>query len=307
MTLTATEQQALDDIAAATARGEDPFGDNDDTTQTASSTSNDAENGSATTNTDTSIDSADSPSDKPTDESSNSIDEATLNAIANDELPVDADPLRFNAQVPTDYKTARSTLLAEKAEAMEKLMSGEIDAKEYAGIEAKVMDGLEDLSAQRIRAETLIEANAQTAAKSQGDAIQALIMRAKDEVPYATDAKAQKQFDMALKLQLDDADNAGKPFAHAVNEAHKVVLALRGITEKPVGKTKEQLDAQANAAAEARKPNGNAPVTLRNIPAASVSNTGGSITDQLARLSGQEYEAAYAKLTPAQRASLLED
>lgn len=290
MTLTAAEQKTLDDIAAAQARGEDPFGDDDNSTDTGADDAN-----TNTADTPTGEANADGTGEGEGGTAGDPIDEATLNAIANDDPAIAADPLQFNVQAPADYKTARAALLAEKAEAMGKLMDGELDAKEYAAIETRVMDGLEDLSAQRIRAETLQEANAQTAANAQGAAIQALIVRAKDEVPYATDTKAQKQFDMALKLQLDEPDNAGKPFGHVVNEAHKVVLAMRGIQAKPA------------AAAAPRKAEGDAPMTLRSIPAAATPNTGGSITDQLARLKGQEYEAAYAKLTPAQRAAMLED
>jgi hypothetical protein len=188
-------------------------------------------------------------------------------------------------------------LLAEKSEAMAKMMNGEIDSSEYAAIESRVMDSLEDLSAQRIRAETLQELNAQSAAKTQTQVIQQLVASAAADVPYATDAKAQRQFDMALQQVGADPDNAGKSFADLASDAHKVVMALRGITPKTT----------PEAAAEARKPQGQAPVTLRGIPAASTANTGGNLIEQLSRLKGPEYEAAYNKLTPAQKAEMLDD
>ena len=305
MTLTTAEQKALDEIAAAQARGEDPFGDNDDATTTTAETTEEAstgtDNGTAEAVTaevvagDEGVGTGEGKSEVG--KADDFASEAELTAIANDDPPAGADPLQFNVQAPSDYKATRAALLAERAEALEKMMGGEMEAKEYAAIEARVMDGLEDLSAQRIRAETLLEANAQSLAQVQQAAISALIVKAKDDVPYATDAKAQRQFDMALNAVTTDPDNAGKPFAHLVNEAHKVVMALRGVQAKP-----------ATAAAPApRKPEGAAPVTLRSIPAAATPNTGGSITDQLARLSGQEYEAACAKLTPAQRAAMLDE
>lgn len=294
---TAAEQQVLADIAAAEARGEDVFGDEDtstttDTGDTAGTGEGQANEGQAGEG---SHEGQGQPEGEGTGEATgDQVDEATLQAIANGTPEVGPDPLQFNAQVPNDYKATRAALLAEKNEAFGKMMEGELDAKEYAAIESRVMDSLEDLSAQRIRAETLMEANAQTQAQAQRAAISALIVKAKDEVAYATDPKARLQFDMALTAVGTDPDNAGKPFAHLVNEAHKVVMALRGMQAKP--ETPGQ-----------RKPGGNAPVTLRSIPAAQTPNTGGSITDQLARLSGQEYEAAYAKLTPQQRAAMLDD
>ena len=62
----------------------------------------------------------------------------------------------------------------------------------------------------------------------------------------------------------------------------------------------------AKAPASDRKPAGDVPVTLRSLPSASTPNTGGVI-EQIARLKGPAYEAAYAKLTPAQQAALLDE
>jgi hypothetical protein len=275
MTL-AAEQAIIDQTNAAIAAGQDPFGDDEDLTATPTA-----------------------PAGEPA--SDPGEDAAALEAIANGDdapaAPTQADPLNFNVNAPADYKTGRSTLLAEKAEAMAKLMNGEIDTTEYAAIESRVMDSLEDLSAQRIRADTLQELNTQSAAQSQAAVIQSLIARTKEDVPYATDAKAQRQFDMALGSLGADPDMAGKPFAELASEAHRVVMALRGVTPKTTAE-------QAHAA---RLPKGQAPVTLRSLPSASTSNTGGNMEEQLSRLSGQEYEAAYAKLTPQQRASMLDD
>lgn len=221
------------------------------------------------------------------------VDLAALEEIANPKPIEAADPLQFNVQVPQDYKTARAALLAEKNEAFEKVMEGELDAKEYAAIEARVMDSLEDLSVQRIRAETLLEANAQTSAQAQQAVISALIVKAKDEVPYATDTKAQKQFDKALALEMDDPDNAGKPFAHLVSEAHKAVLAKRGVQEKP---------AAQNKAPDRKAPE--VPVTLGGLP-----NAGGSgeksVTQVLAGLSGPDFDKAFDALPKDQQQKYL--
>ena len=91
-------------------------------------------------------------------------------------------------------------------------------------------------------------------------------------------------------------DNAGKDFADLIEDAHKMVKAMRGV----------QTPAKAAAPAQERKPAGDAPVTLRSLPSASTPNTGGVI-EQIARLKGPAYEAAYAKLTPAQQAALLDE
>jgi hypothetical protein len=292
MTITAAEQTIIEHTNVAIAAGEDPFGDEDgfEATATTAPANDQAAAG----------DTAGEGTDNQIADDTN-VDAAALEAIANsDDAPaqaVVADPLNFNVNAPADYKATRTTLLAEKAEAMGKLMNGEIDTTEYAAIESRVMDTLEDLSAQRIRSETLQELNTQSAAQSQSSVINSLIARTAAEVPYATEAKAQRQFDMALSSLSADPDMAGKPFADLASEAHRVVMALRGLTPKTT----------AAEAASARLPKGQAPVTLRSLPNASTSNTGGNMVDQLSRLSGQDYEAAYNKLTPSQKASMLDE
>lgn len=220
------------------------------------------------------------------------VDLEALEAIANGDAPLGADPLQFHAQVPTDYKTARSALLAEKTDAMGKLMDGEIDAAAYAAVETRVMDALEDLSAQRIRAETLLEANAQTAASAQQAAISALIVRAKDEVAYATDPKAQKRFDMELRMQLEDPANAGKPFAHAVNEAHKMVLATLGRTQPAAPNTPPKRDVPA------------VPVTLSGLPNAGTSGEK-TVAQVLSGLTGPDFDKAFDALPKDQQQKYL--
>ena len=312
----AAEKAIIEQTQAAIAAGEDPFGDNEGFETTTVTNENvqtaDAAAADNTPGTDpTGGDGADSQNGS---EVHLDLDAAALEAIANggDEspvLPMVADPLNFNVNAPADYKTARAALVAEETEAFAKVMGGEIDATEYAAIKARVMDGLEELSAQRIRAETLQEVNTQSAAQSQAAVIQALITRASraNELNYAADEDGRIQFDRALSIVAAEPKMAGKPFSELVNEAHRTVLALRGISEKTANKTAEQKAAEATAADAARRPAGSPPITLRGLPSAATANTGGSITDQLARLSGQDYQTAFAKLTPAQRASLLDE
>jgi hypothetical protein len=301
----AAEQAIIEQTNKAIAAGEDPFGDEDGFEVTTTNTDQAAidevaERTAAEAASAADDDAAGDGADKT------NVDAAEPDAIANgDDAPAVttvADPLNFNVSAPADYKTARAALVAEETEAFAKLMGGEMDSAEYAAIKSRVLDSLEDLSAQRIRAETLQELNTQSAAKTQTQVIQQLVARTAAEVPYATDDKAQRQFDMALQQVGADPDNAGKSFADLASEAHKVVLALRGIS-KPTG-TPQKTAAEIAAA---RLPEGKAPVTLRGIPPAATANTGGNIIETLSRLSGQEYEAAYAKLTPQQRASMLDD
>ena len=277
MSKTQEETQVLADIEATKARGEDPFGDDDQ------DESEDTSGNIAT------------PTDEVVIDKTAETDPETPDDVTDE--PASDLPTAYKTEMPADYKDQRTGLVKEKAVLMKKLMDGEMDADEFAAEESRISDALEDLTAQRIRAETLQEANVQTHAAYQQREIQKLIRTSKAEVDYATDAKAQRQFDTALNLVGQDPDNAGKDYADLIGEAHKVVMALRGVTSK---------GAQVEQAIKSRIPEGKPPVTLRNLPSASTPNANGDMLDQLGRLKGAAYEDAYARLSPSQKRSLLD-
>jgi len=234
----------------------------------------------------------------------------------------------YQTELPADYQEQRGVLLKEKALAMKKLIDGELDLEAFSAIESRVSNALEDLTAQRIRSETLSEANVQNQQAMQQSEIRRLIARAKADVDYSKDTKAQKSFDVVLRTLQADPDNAALEFGDLVDEAHRVVLALRG------GVGKVQVDPAVAAAVVAsavkeakvvkaatpaapvavasekvpdRQPAEKAPVTLRGLPVASTPNSNGDVIEQMSRLSGQAYQDAFAKLSPQQRRSLVDE
>ena len=245
----------------------------------------------------------------------------------------------YQTELPADYQAQRSVLLKEKSLAMKKLIDGELDLEAFSVIEARVSNALEDLTAQRIRSETLSEANMQNQQAMQQSEIRRLIARAKADVDYSKDTKAQKNFDVALRTLQADPDNAALEFGDLVDEAHRVVLALRG----GVGKVQVELAAAAAAVAASavtapgvadpavkdvkvvktampvasvavarekvpdRQLAEKAPVTLRGLPVASTPNSNGDVIEQMSRLSGQAYQDAFAKLSPQQRRTLVDE
>lgn len=279
--MTPEDQKALDAIAAAEAAGQDPFGDDEPLTTEDAAPEEAPE--------------AEAAADATAAEAVQAeADPAPAAASTEAAIPEAAELPTYKAEVPQDYKAQRAELMKAKADAMKKLMDGEIDAEAYAAEDARVSEALEDLAAARIRAETLQEANAQSQQAYQARAIQRLIANTKSEVDYAADLNAQKQFDTSLQVLAAQPDNAGKDFADLIEDAHKMVKAMRGIAQAP------------KQPAADRRSAGDVPVTLRSLPSASTPNTGGVI-EQIARLKGPAYEAAYAKLTPAQQAALLDE
>ena len=237
----------------------------------------------------------------------------------------------YQTELPADYQEQRGVLLKEKSLAMKKLIDGELDLEAFSVIESRVSNALEDLTAQRIRSETLSEANVQNQQAMQQSEIRRLIARAKADVDYSKDTKAQKSFDVVLRTLQADPDNAALEFGDLVDEAHRVVLALRGGVGKvqvdpavaaaavpvfaPAVKETKAVKAVTPVAPVAaalekvpdRQPAEKAPVTLRGLPVASTPNSNGDVIEQMSRLSGQAYQDAFAKLSPQQRRSLVDE
>jgi len=118
-----------------------------------------------------------------------------------------------------------------------------------------------------------------------------------------------------------------------VDEAHRVVLALRGgvgkvqvepavaaavvapavtspaVKDAKVVKVATHVSPVAAALEKVpdRQPVEKAPVTLRGLPVASTPNSNGDVIEQMSRLSGQAYQDAFAKLSPQQRRSLVDE
>jgi hypothetical protein len=293
MSMTPEEQKTLAAIEAAKAAGQDPFGDDEPMGQ-----EDDAPAEAAVAVAEAQPDAGETPATGAQEEvaatdatSPNPGEQADKVAptVAQDT----EQPMQYQAEVPADYPAKRAELVKAKADAMRKLLNGEVDADEFAAEDARISGELEELSAARIRAETLQDANRQASVLYQQQALKRLVTKVKGDVDYAADESARKQFDTALKVLAADGD--GRDFADLIDEAHAIVSARRGIATSKA----------PQATPATRKPDGTPPVTLRGIPSASTPNTG-SVVDQLARLKGPAYEAAYARLTPAQKASLLD-
>ena len=297
---TLAEAEVLDATAAAIAAGADPFGDEVDTAgagedAAAGTDADDETDDAGTAAADTKGDPADGDGDQA---ATLPLEAETVVAAAEDPAPAPAAAPRYNAGDPADFKTQRTELTTEKAKALKDLMEGVIEPDAYSAIVDAVDDKLDALTVRR----TLHEANVQTEQQTQGNALDSLMAAAKKagEVDYGADPKAAKQFDAAMAMLAEPGDT--RSYAEQVAEAHKAVLAIRGV--KPAA---AQAAAAAPALAATPRENGKGPMTLRNVPAAATPNTGGGWQEQLASLSGQDYEAAFARLTPAQQVQMRGD
>lgn len=204
-------------------------------------------------------------------------------------------PQTYRADMPADLAAKRTELLAAKAEAMKQLMDGVIDAEKYADEEFRISEELEGITLARARAETLAEVNRQTAEVYQGNVISALVARTKTEIDYASDTDAQQTFDLALRLVASEPDAAGKDFAQIADEAHRMVMARRGVAPAA--------PSTAGRAAPDRTPP-KPPITLGGLPTAAASGTK-SISEVAGRLAGDDLEKAFDALSDSDLKKLM--
>lgn len=204
-------------------------------------------------------------------------------------------PQTYRADMPTDLAAKRAELLGSKAEAMKQLMDGVIDAEAYGAEESRISEELEAITLARARAETLAEVNRQTAEGYQGNVINALVARTKAEIDYVSDTDAQQTFDRALRLVASEPDAAGKDFAQIADEAHRMVLARRGVAPAAPSTT-------GRAAPDRTPPK--PPITLGGLPTAATSGTK-SISEVAGRLTGDDLEQAFDALPDADLKKLM--
>lgn len=299
--LSPAEAEALKSIEAAEAAGGDPFGDLDEPTTDAQATTEAATETAADATTEQQAD--ETTTEAATDgEQAAAVDESVLNELA-DPLGINQPaPTAYKTEIPADLEAKRDTLMTEKAEALEKLMSGEIDAKQYATTEAKVQRELSALDRTIATAETLAAINAQSSGQYEGQVIAQIVENTKGVLDYTKDATAQKQFDAVMAGLRADPANATKNFGALAAEANKTVLAIRGLSLP--GADAPNAGAKTTTP-PARPPAGKLPPSLRNLPAAATPHTGGGVAEQMANLKGTAFEDSFAKLSPAQQAALL--
>lgn len=200
-----------------------------------------------------------------------------------------------------DYAAERKKLADAKAEVERKWGAGEEGCTdEWRLAELERIDAERDeLLIRHTRATTLREQNEQAEAQRRevyesvissevGKLLEAS-KKAGAAVPYASDKKAQAQFDNYLKAVETDPDAADLSPAQRVAEAHRLVMARRGIAAAPA-------PAPAPAAAPATQARREVPVTLSGLPNAGRESQDQDLLAELSTLSGEDYEMRLASL-----------
>ena len=151
----------------------------------------------------------------------------------------------------------------------------------------------------KVKADIASEMGEQTAEASWQDTINSFMAKTKKDegIDYRKDKAKEKDLDIFVKVLAAEDENADKPMAWFLSEAHRMVRAKHGIAAPAPttpGKTKRT------------PPVGQIPKTLAGVPGTDgPGDIGGDESQELDRLEGMELEDAVARLSPAARAKYL--
>lgn len=222
---------------------------------------------------------------------------AEVQAPAAETSTVDVPPLDLTP-LAEKYDQQQQGLDAERAEKFQKLMDGEIDAKEFATYDAQYMRARDALRDQK--------AFETSWHKTVHD------FRATNSVNGIDYFNNQEQLDsLDAWVKRMAVKHEGKPESFILAEAHKKVLVEFDIgapSAKPAPEPAKTVpEVKKVAPKTARTPKlDNIPPTLSGLPAAAPAASGdGGEFDHLAKLDGMAFERALAKMTPDQQARYL--
>ena len=205
-------------------------------------------------------------------------------------------PTPFKVDGPADYKAERQALRAEAAKVEEKWSNGYMTDEDRVSELARIEDARDDLLISHTRAETLRNANEQAAEKGMNDAVLAVLADAKKAgtVDYSADARAAKQFDQFLNMLANDPENYSKSSLELTRDAHRSVMALRGIAEKAAV---TPLVVPAPVAAQIPPARRDVPrVTLSGLPNAAPVGLEDTAMEKFSTLEGEDAEDYLASL-----------
>jgi hypothetical protein len=207
----------------------------------------------------------------------------------------------YEAKMPEDFKEQIDELAKKETELRDKFKAGDIELEEYDSERESILQQREALNSTRIKAEISAEMSQQSAVQVWQSQIAAMMDRAaKPEaggIDYRTDTAKQQDLDTFVKLLAEKPENEAKDGPWFLNEAHKRVMALHGITVKPPVTP----DLPGKNQVSRTPPIDAAPKTLAQVPGG---DGPGDVEGEFAHLDaleGEALESAIAKMSPAQR------
>jgi len=214
---------------------------------------------------------------------------------------------RYEAPLPADYDTKVQELAEREAELKRKFRSGEMEFDDFETQRAELLTERETLTIARTKAEISQEMTAQSAQQAWQSTVNEFLDKALKEgaVDYRKDSEKMEDLDQFVKSLAAKSTNADKPMDWFLQEAHRRVQALHGLTAPTPTLTPSPAPAQAGNKARRAPPIDAVPATLANVPGGDgPGDVEGEFADVLA-LDGMAYETAIARMSAAQRERFL--
>jgi hypothetical protein len=212
-----------------------------------------------------------------------------------------AESAGYHATLPEDYAANVDEVKAKRAELADQFKSGTIDFDSYNVHLAEVNAQAEALTIQRAKAEISQETSQQAAARQWNAAIGTTMDHAAavDGIDYRADEAKGKDLDAFVRALGNDQANADKSMQWFLDEAHKRVMALHGLTP---GKAAPGAPAVPAKPGPRKASLEGMPASLAQVPGADgPGDVSGDSFAHLDSLDGEALEQAIAKMTPAQR------
>lgn len=231
-------------------------------------------------------------------------DQSAAQASDDEEDDIDAAPV-YAASLPEDFEDRVKALNARTDEIAEKFKAGDISADEFISESNKISAERAELDGVRTEARIAARMNEQNAAHQWRRAVKGFMkeVKASEGIDYAGKPLLNGALDIKVKELAAAQENADKPASWFLKEAHRQVKEELGLGAAKKGEGGGQKKGE-----KARKPPTAAlPKTLAQVPGGDgPGDVGGDEFAELDRLTGEAYEMALAKLSPAQRQRYLE-
>lgn len=235
-------------------------------------------------------------------------DDAPTNADAPAPAPTRQAANRYDAPLPADYDTKVQELAEREGELKRKFRSGEMEFDDFEAQRSELMAEREGLTIARTKAEISQEMTAQSAQQAWQSTVDSFLSKTAQDsgLDYRKDAEKMDDLDQFVKTLAAKSTNADKPMEWFLQEAHRRVQALHGMSA-PAPTPRADTGAANNKPAATRRapPVDAVPATLANVPGGDgPGDVEGEFADVLA-LDGMAYETAIARMTPTQRERFL--
>jgi hypothetical protein len=224
---------------------------------------------------------------------------------------------RYDSKLPEDFDAQVRSLSDKEAELKRQFKAGELEFDDFDVARAALQSERELLTIARTKAEISQEMNAQTAEQLWTHAVNqfmdstARLSEAAGGIDYRKDTEKWSDLDGFVRSLAARNEFAHQSMDWFLEEAHKRVLALHGMSAAKTSDAESSAEAKPVVKAMDRKPIDRkppldiAPKTLAMVPGGEgPGDVDGEFADVLA-LEGLAYEQAIARMSPSERERFL--